>query len=353
MCGVVGYIGKKKSKQLILNALAKLQYRGCDSAGFACINKENKLACVKSPGEIEQLQKIANQVEHDGTIGIGHTRWAADSELPFSNAHPHASCSEDIAIVHNGFIDNHQELKVGLIKQKHRFIADVDTEVIPHILEHYINRKMSLEAALQKMANQLSGSFALVGLLEKHPDTLFSVRKTAPLALLVHDDGIRIASDYRAIGKKGNLGFFQPDNSFAIITDNDIALYSFEGKRLPVHLDQILVKKPVLERNMLNRAYNDFERALRSFFEYILPDSELSYDYVELLNLAHSILERSILTLNQEHYLRKIVGAIDALEDGTYGLCIGCGQPIGSHALAKHHTLSLCQNCDAKHAACA
>ena len=155
MCGIVGYIGSRQAQQVLLNSLKRLEYRGYDSCGIAVCN--GAIEVCKDAIRVGELQKVSPQL--DGTIGIGHTRWATHGEPSQMNAHPHLDCSGKIAVVHNGIISNFQELQRQLIKEGHNFTSKTDTEVIPHLIEKYYtgNLEEAVEKALKELREALSG----------------------------------------------------------------------------------------------------------------------------------------------------------------------------------------------------
>jgi len=164
MCGIVGYIGNKNVFPLLLNGLKRLEYRGYDSAGIAILMKENdtknsskkfKITIAKQAGKIAELEKLINDTDIDGCVGIGHTRWATHGAPTQINAHPHMDCKSKIAVVHNGIIENYAEIKEELILKGHNFMSETDTEVIPHILEEFDNGDLLI--AMQKLLKRIKG----------------------------------------------------------------------------------------------------------------------------------------------------------------------------------------------------
>lgn len=353
MCGVTGYVGKKNGKKSIFDALSKLQYRGHDSAGFACITDNKKIDLVKELGTIELLKRKMHCHTADGHVAIGHVRWACVGEPTLANAHPQTNQSGDIAFVHGGNIANYEDLKRELIKNGHHFSSQTDTQVVPHLLDYYLKLNDNLESALKKLVQTLQGSFALVGLMESHPDVLISIRKSSPLCILTDDDGVRVASDFRAISGISNQGFFQPDETFGIISADEIKLYSFNGKAVPIVIKDVPVSPPIYGCNLFNSLYNDLQDHLIGFLQHILPDRIIRAGDDELIALAKTMLSGSDLNQHEQKHVRSIVCAFDHLEDGTYGLCFTCGHPISEQVLAMHPHMSLCKTCHERSEACA
>lgn len=196
MCGIVGYIGTRESYRVLLPALKKLEYRGYDSAGIATV-AQGKLYLRKKTGTIEE-----NDIGFSlpGTTGIGHTRWATHGGVTEANAHPHVSCNHDIAVVHNGTIDNYRELKKDLEAHGHVFRSDTDTEVIVHLIEQEMPG--GLESAVLVAASRLRGSFAFLAMHCLFPDMLVAVRNDCPLLVGIGDGECVVASDVQAFDTK-------------------------------------------------------------------------------------------------------------------------------------------------------
>ncbi len=234
MCSVVGYNGHQVCKKMILEGLARLEYRGYDSSGFACITPALKLASVKSQGGIEQLSsKIALHPELalDGTLAIGHTRWSTHGVSSDNNAHPHYDCQKTIAVVHNGIIENFAFLKEKLQLVGHHFISQTDTEVVAHLFEDELKTK-TLEKAVLSLVSKIQGAYALLIISEKYPDYLIAVRKSSPLCLGIGKDETFVASDVFAFVGKTDQVVFLPDESFAVISKTGYHVYNFFGERI-------------------------------------------------------------------------------------------------------------------------
>lgn len=243
MCSVVGYSGPRLCRHMILEGLSRLEYRGYDSSGFACINPALKLASVKTQGGIEQLNlKIATQEmgasisssgenSLDGTLGMGHTRWSTHGVSTDTNAHPHFDCHKSIAVVHNGIIENFVLLKEKLQLMGHHFVSQTDTEVVAHLFEDEIKTK-PLEKAVLSLVTKLQGAYALLIISEKYPDSLIAVRKSSPLCLGIAAKEIFVASDVTAFADKADQVVFLPDESYVLISGTDYHVYNYFGERI-------------------------------------------------------------------------------------------------------------------------
>jgi glucosamine--fructose-6-phosphate aminotransferase (isomerizing) len=242
MCSVFGYIGKKSSKIEVLAGLERLEYRGYDSAGFACLSQDgHKLLYAKSPGRLSNLQKELELLPIDGNIAIGHTRWSTHGLSSYENAHPHFDCKKTISLVHNGIIENHRALRKELVLQGHTFTSDTDTETAAHLLESLLKESDDLIGTVSFFLSKLEGAYSLVALLQEYPDTILLIRKRSPLCIGVGDDEMFIASDQMAFADKVNKVLFLPDESFALVQQDTIALYDFFGKKLTFHLSDMEV----------------------------------------------------------------------------------------------------------------
>src|SRR3989344_4817460 len=177
MCGIVGVISGRNVSQILLDSIKKLEYRGYDSVGIATINN-NQISIKKDVGKINEVDKKLNLSRLAGTIGLVHTRWATTGGVTRANSHPHTDCKNKIAIIHNGIIENHAELKKGL--KGHNFKSETDTEVIAHLIED--NYSGNLKEAVIKSLKQLEGSYAL-GIIHKDHNELIAVRNESPLVI--------------------------------------------------------------------------------------------------------------------------------------------------------------------------
>lgn len=232
MCGIVGYIGARRAVPVLLEGLKKLEYRGYDSAGVAVIEK-GKLYLNRSVGKLHMLEGKINGDDHQAQVGIGHTRWATHGRPSDSNSHPHTDCTGKIAVVHNGIIENYLELKEWLENKGHVFKSETDTEVLPHLVEHFYQG--DLLSAVEKMVSRLRGSYAAVVLSEDHPDTLMAARKDNPLIIGVGEGEYFFASDIPAI--------INYTRKIIVLADGEIAVLKRDG--MQVYKDGMTVEKKI------------------------------------------------------------------------------------------------------------
>ncbi|MCK5128378.1 MAG: glutamine--fructose-6-phosphate transaminase (isomerizing) [Clostridiales bacterium] len=226
MCGIVGYIGNKQAADIIIEGLEKLEYRGYDSAGVAVISQDT-LKVTKKQGRLKVLADFLEEEPIEGTIGIGHTRWATHGAPSDENSHPHTSMSGDIAVVHNGIIENYMQLRQWLIEEGYTFTSETDTEVIAHLIDHHY--KGGLMAAVQKTLRQLEGSYALAITSIKHPDILIAARKDSPLIVGIGEGENFIASDIPAILNRTRKVYLIEDKEIAILEKDTISIFDEYG----------------------------------------------------------------------------------------------------------------------------
>ncbi|ASJ15913.1 glutamine--fructose-6-phosphate aminotransferase [Thermococcus chitonophagus] len=217
MCGIIGYIGPKKASPIIVEGLKRLEYRGYDSAGIATCH-EGKIFIKKGAGKVDELVKKLKFNELPGNIGIGHTRWATHGVPNDINAHPHTDCTGKIAVVHNGIIENFQELKEELLRRGHVFRSDTDTEVIAHLIEENLRVVKNFEDAFRITLLRLRGSYALVVLFADDPERLYVARKDSPLIIGIGNGEMFVASDIPAFLAHTRKAVFLDDGEYGIIS---------------------------------------------------------------------------------------------------------------------------------------
>ncbi|MGQ9845364.1 MAG: glutamine--fructose-6-phosphate transaminase (isomerizing) [Caldisericia bacterium] len=227
MCGIVGYVGDKNILTIILDGLKRLEYRGYDSAGVAFVGKDYYL--MKTKGRISLLEDKINSsyVNGDYFIGIGQTRWATHGPPSDLNAHPHIDCKEEIIVVHNGIIENYDEIKKDLIKKGHKFLSETDTEVVPHLIEEYYEGDL-LKAVLNAV-NKLKGSFALAILSKKEKDKIIAVRKESPLIVGIGKNENFLASDIPALLPYTKNIVILKDGEIALLKKDEVKVFDMEG----------------------------------------------------------------------------------------------------------------------------
>lgn len=220
MCGIVGYIGKRNALPIVIEALKRLEYRGYDSSGTALIHK-GELDVYKKQGKIIELERsLPEPNKCSGTIAIAHTRWATHGEPSEINAHPHLDCKGEIAIVHNGIIENHKLLMEKLVELGHKFVSQTDTEVVVHLIEQFLTTEPTLEDAVREAMKRVEGTYGLVVLSKREPDKLIAVRKGSPIIIGIADNEHFVASDVSAIVIHTHRVIYLQDNELCVVSQD-------------------------------------------------------------------------------------------------------------------------------------
>ncbi len=230
MCGIIAYTGSEPAIDLLLSGMDRLAYRGYDSNGIVTQNGSSFM-CEKQPGPLSDLLDRIDRDKFIGTCGIGHTRWATHGPPTQVNAHPHFSCDDRITVVHNGIIENFQELKRGLVERGHIFRSETDTEVIPHLLEEAYDQKNDPLAAIQAVTRQVKGSYALAVMFQDRPGEVYGACHKSPLLIGTGENGQYLASDIPALLHFTREVIYLQDGEFARITATDIDVFSANGEK--------------------------------------------------------------------------------------------------------------------------
>ncbi|PHX89948.1 MAG: glutamine--fructose-6-phosphate transaminase (isomerizing) [Nitrospirae bacterium] len=227
MCGIVGYVGDQASVPILIGGLAKLEYRGYDSAGVAVLQGE-KIEVRRSVGKLANLQKSLKEKELAGTVGIGHTRWATHGRPSEQNAHPHRS--KGCVLVHNGIIENYQPLKQQLEKEGYKFHSETDTEVVAHLIDKYFQPGVTLAEAVRAATKDVRGSYALAVISEREPGTMIAARAGCPLVVGATATASFVASDVMAMLAHTRDVTYLEEGDVAVVTATDISLTDIEGR---------------------------------------------------------------------------------------------------------------------------
>lgn len=225
MCGIVGYVGASPAKEILVNGLKRLEYRGYDSSGLVIINDRNEAESVKAVGKIASLEEEIgkNHLQLVGNIGIAHTRWATHGKPTVANAHPHSDCQQKIWLVHNGIIENYQILKEKLIAKGHEFRSETDTEIIVHLIEDCYQG--DLLVAIRKALPLLVGTYGLAIIHSDHPDKLYATKNGSPLLLGIGDKETIVASDASAVVSRTQRVVYLENGEIAEITGDGFKIY--------------------------------------------------------------------------------------------------------------------------------
>lgn len=287
MCGIIGYIGRNNVKDILIEGLSRLEYRGYDSAGVA-ICENDKINIVKVKGRISDLKTYTDKLTLDGNAGIGHTRWATHGEPSEKNSHPHFNKDKTIAIVHNGIIENHEELKKELVSVGYEFVSQTDTEAVVHLIDYYYDG--DIFDAVVTAVKRLKGSFALGIISTYEPDKIIAVRKDSPLIIGVGNDENFIASDSSAILPYTRNIYFINDMEFAIITKDDVKIYDAEKnpvahKIYTINYDTASVEKGEYEHFMLKEIHEQAIAVKNTLQGRVEKERDVKFDKITCSDL--------------------------------------------------------------------
>ena len=279
MCGIVGYIGNRKAAPILFDGLEKLEYRGYDSAGVAVLDGEIK--CCKVKGRLANLREAAAKTDVDGTMGIGHTRWATHGAPSDVNSHPHLSCDGKIAVVHNGIIENYEELRKELMEKGCTFKSETDTEVIPNLISTFY--KGDLLDAVIKATQKLIGSYAICVISENDPGKMIAVRKDSPLIIGLKDDEKFIASDIPAILKETRSVYLLEDNEYVVLRKDKCRIYTKDMQEITrnifnVTFDDNAAEKAGYDHFMLKEIHEQPKAVRDTLAGRIMPGKAVNFD---------------------------------------------------------------------------
>lgn len=283
MCGIVGYIGTKKAVPILLDGLKKLEYRGYDSAGISTLEDHN-LSCIKEKGRVDELKKLVEKENLNGTIGIAHTRWATHGKPNQINAHPHLDNHQKFSVVHNGIIENYTDLKKFLMDNGYQFLSETDTEVIPNLIQYYYEIENDFLKAVNMACNDLIGSYAIEVICNDVPDKMIVAKKDSPLVIGVAKDGNYIASDIPAILSYTKDFYLLEDNEMVELSSNTLKFYNHNLEPIQKKLEKITWDASAIEKN----GYEDF--MLKEINEQVVSIREtigfkLNKDKIDLDNI--------------------------------------------------------------------
>lgn len=299
MCGIIGYIGTKKAKPILINGLLRLEYRGYDSVGIATI-ENNGIKIMKEKGRIANLEAMDGINTLEGTIGIGHTRWATHGKPSATNSHPHYDNDNIFAVVHNGIIENYHELRKFLEENDYTFFSDTDTEVIPNLINFYYKKEKDFLKAVKVACDDLKGSFALEILCKFYPDNMIVVRQDSPLVIGKGLDENYISSDIPAILSFTKDFYFLNDREFAVLSRNNIVFYDNNLNEIKKPIKSIEWNTASAEKDgyddfMLKEIYeqpNSIRETIGSKLsenKISFNDFEVSKDFLETINRIYIV----------------------------------------------------------------
>ena len=299
MCGIIGYIGTKKAKPILINGLLRLEYRGYDSAGIATIENDG-IKIMKEKGRIANLEAMNGINNLEGTIGIGHTRWATHGKPSATNSHPHYDNDNIFAVVHNGIIENYHDLRKFLEENGYTFFSDTDTEVIPNLINFYYKKEQDFLKAVKVACDNLKGSFALEILCKFCPDNMIVVRQDSPLVIGKGLNENYISSDIPAILSFTKDFYFLNDREFAVLSRDTIVFYDNNLNKIEKPIKSIEWNTASAEKDgyddfMLKEIYeqpNSIRETIGSKLsenKISFNDFEVSKDFLETINRIYIV----------------------------------------------------------------
>ena len=255
MCGIVGYNGSKKAVDILLDGLSRLEDRGYDSAGVAIRDKDKEVEVYKAKGKLTNLREKLQDKELKGTCGIGHTRWATHGEPSETNAHPHVSNDGNVTLVHNGIIENYQELIQKLGRHDYTLYSETDTEVLTNIIDYYYKKyKMGPIDAINRTMVRVRGSYAIAVMFRDYPDEIWVARKDSPMIIGENEDGYYVASDVPAILKYTNKVYYIDNLEAACLKKDKVIFYDLNGDEVKKELKEIKWDVSAAEKEAANFA---------------------------------------------------------------------------------------------------
>ena len=310
MCGIIGYIGNKNATPIIMEGLKKLEYRGYDSAGIAVVNG-NTLYIEKCKGRISDLDRLLMKRDISGTVGLGHTRWATHGKPSKVNAHPHTDSLKKIIVVHNGIIENFNDLKGDLEKEGFKFESETDTEVAAHLISKFYDG--NLKEAVKKALRKVKGSYALGVLSLEEPDKIVVARRDSPLAIGLGEDENFIASDVSAVLSHTKKVIYLEDNQIAVVNKDDVKIFDVVGKEIHKKIDIISydideVQKGGFEHFMLKEIYEQPNVLLKIISRYVTSSGNIKFEGLNIKNEALKKIENLIIVACGTAYHAGLVG---------------------------------------------
>lgn len=288
MCGIVGFCGNKQAAPILLDGLSKLEYRGYDSAGLAVRDGSTPVQVVKAKGRLKELYAKTNGGQSlVGTCGIGHTRWATHGEPSETNAHPHISADGNVVAVHNGIIENYQELKEKLLHNGYTFYSETDTEVAVKLIDYYYKKyEHTPTEALSHAMVRIRGSYALAVMFKEYPGEIYVARKDSPMIIGVHDGECYVASDVPAILKYARNVYYIGNLEMARLVDGKVNFYNLDGDEIEKQLTEIKWDAEAAEKagfeHFMMKEIHEQPKAVRDTLNSVLIDGKLDMSSVGL-----------------------------------------------------------------------
>ena len=299
MCGIVGYNGKEQAAPILLEGLEKLEYRGYDSAGLAVRNGSNPVEIVKAKGRLRVLSDKTNDgLALKGNCGIGHTRWATHGEPSENNAHPHASDDHNVTGVHNGIIENYQELKDKLSRHGYTFYSQTDTEIAIKLIDYYMKKyQQGPLDSIGRAMTRIKGSYALAVMFKDYPDEIYVARKDSPMIIGVTEDATYMASDVPAILKYTRDVYYIGNQQIAKLGKGEAEFFDIDREPVTVEKTKVVWDAEAAEKagfeHFMIKEIHEQPKAVRDTINSIIKDDKIDLDEIglsdELLNGIHQI----------------------------------------------------------------
>ena len=286
MCGIVGYNGEKKAAPILLEGLSKLEYRGYDSAGIAVRNKTGETEIVKAKGRLKVLSEKTdggNAVE--GTVGIGHTRWATHGEPSEINAHPHCSDDKNVIGVHNGIIENYQELKDKLARHGYTFYSETDTEVAIKLIDYYYKTyNQGPLYAITHAMTRFRGSYAMAVMFKDYPDQIYAARNDAPMVIGLHEGESFLASDVTPILKYTKSVYYIGNQQVAVLGKGSVKFYDLDQMEIDIEPSTVTWDANAAERggyeHFMIKEIHEQPKAVRDTINSVVKDGKIDLSEV-------------------------------------------------------------------------
>jgi len=305
MCGIVGYIGNRSATPIVVKGLRSLEYRGYDSAGIACID-DGQAQLFKQSGRVDKLEASIDKSSLNAPLAIGHTRWATHGLPTTFNSHPHSNADRTIFVVHNGIIENYQDIKTKLQGEGYTFVSETDTEVIPHLIDYYLKSSKSFEEAFKKALRDLGGAYAIAAITTKEPGKMFAARLSSPLVIGVGKNEHLLASDPTALMEHTKKVIFLDDYDVAVITNKKVAVHN-------------LKKGKIAERKAELLDYDNQEALLGDYPTFMLKEIFEAPATIRSATLGRTIASKNLVKLGGLESVTSQLEYIDRL------VIVACG----------------------------
>lgn len=312
MCGIVGYIGKQKAVAVLMEGLKRLEYRGYDSAGISVADGDN-IFTIKSVGKVQALEDKIGEKEILGEIGIAHTRWATHGKPSDKNSHPHHDCRGEISLVHNGIIENYQELKELLVKKRHKFLSETDTEVVAHLIEEF-GKKLNFKDSVLEALKLIKGTYGLAIISKKEPGKIIVARNGSPLVLGIGSGEFIVASDVSAIVRYTDKVIYLDDGEIAEISKDNFEISNIKNKRLEKKITKLdfsveKAQKEGFPHFMLKEIFEQPE-AIRNAIRgrMIIPEGMAKLGGIESVSEKLRDLEKIVIVSCGTSYYSGLIG---------------------------------------------